>query len=250
MYLEIISTITIAGFVYVMVSYMFHLSMLKAKEIAKAFPPGPIPLPVIGNLHLLGKHPHKALKELSNKYGEVFGISLGSKRVVLINTIEPAREALIQKGADFAGRPTDMYTAEIISRGYEDILLSDYGPMWKTLRKVAHSSLKMYGTGMGRLEKLVLKETEELIKRLDAKIGQPFNPKDDIGKWIYICCLHAFYPVRGFRKGSGQILKHGVILLTTVEKHENSLVAKLKKIALFEESDVLTVHTATLFIIC
>ena len=169
-----------AGLVYMIVSYLYHLSILKAKEFNKVFPPGPTPLPIIGNLNLLGKKPHITLKELSKKYGDVFSISLGSKRVVIINSIEPAWEALVHKGADFAGRPTDHYTAEVFSRGYKDILFSDYGPEWKTVRKIAHSSLKMYGTGMERLEKLMMKEIEELIKRLDAKIGQSIDPTLDL----------------------------------------------------------------------
>ena len=110
MYLELIWTIALASLVYIIVNYLFHLSVLKAKEFTRDFPPGPTPLPIFGNLHLLGKQPHVAIKELSKKYGDVVSISLGSKKVVVLNAIEPAREMLIQKGADFAGQPNDMKT--------------------------------------------------------------------------------------------------------------------------------------------
>ena len=189
MYLEIASTITFAFFIYIFVKYLAHLSKLKD------FPPGPFPLPVVGNLHLLGRQAPMIFKDLSKEYGDVFGISLGSKRVVVINAIEPARDSLIQKGADFAGRPTD----NVITRGYKDIAFADYGTMWKTLRKVAHSSLKMYGTGMGKLEALVFKETEELFKRLDSKIGQAFNPRDDIG-------VHSLFSVDDYNNSSTNYL--------------------------------------------
>ena len=71
----------------------------------KAFPPGPYPLPIIGSLHLLGDQPHKVLQSLASKYGDVFSIFFGGWKVVIVNNIENAKEALIQKSADFAGRP-------------------------------------------------------------------------------------------------------------------------------------------------
>ena len=42
-------------------------------------PPGPKPLPIIGNLHLLGKQPtHRALYKLSQIYGSIMSMRLGS----------------------------------------------------------------------------------------------------------------------------------------------------------------------------
>lgn len=96
-----------------------------------------------------------------------------------------AREALIKKGEDFAGRPQDMYLAEIYSRGYEDIGFSDYGAKWKLMRKITHGSMKMYGKGLEDLEHKVLLETKEVLKRLDAKCGKPIDPKNDIS-WSII----------------------------------------------------------------
>ena len=77
---------------YFLYEYIKHLLVLGR------YPPGPLPLPVIGNLHLLGTQPHKVFRELSKKYGDVFGISFGMNRIVIVNTIEPAREALMSKG--------------------------------------------------------------------------------------------------------------------------------------------------------
>ena len=69
-------------------------------------------------------------------------------------------------------------------------MFSDYGPEWKTMRKVSHTSLKMYGTGnMEKFEKIMLKDMEELIKRLDAKIGQSFDPKTDLGELSQDFCI-------------------------------------------------------------
>ena len=95
-----------------------------------------------------------------------------------------AKEALIKKGEDFAGRPQDMYLAEIYSRGYEDIGFSDYGVKWKLMRKITHGSMKMYGSGLEDLEKNVLLETKQLLRRLDKKEAEPIDPKNDISKSV------------------------------------------------------------------
>ncbi|KAI5069222.1 hypothetical protein GOP47_0015523 [Adiantum capillus-veneris] len=43
------------------------------------FPPGPLPLPIIGHLHLLMGIPHQALAKLSSKYGGLMGLNLGQR---------------------------------------------------------------------------------------------------------------------------------------------------------------------------
>lgn len=69
--------------------------------------PGPIPLPIIGNLHLLGKHesPFQAFTELSKTYGDIFSLQLGSTPCLVVNNLELIREVLNQNGKFFGGRP-------------------------------------------------------------------------------------------------------------------------------------------------
>jgi len=185
MILDVLYTVAILAILYLIIKYVMVLM-----ELHK-YPPGPFPLPIIGNLHLIGKNPEKSFKKLSMKYGDVMSLSFGSQRVVVINSIHPAREALIKKGEDFAGRPQDMYLAEIYSRGYEDIGFSDYGVKWKLMRKITHGSMKMYGSGLEDLEKNVLLETKQLFKRLDEKRGVSLDPKKDISLAIVnvICSI-------------------------------------------------------------
>lgn len=46
-------------------------------------PPGPKPLPIIGNLHQLGPVPHRTVAELTRKYGPIVFLRLGSRPVVI-----------------------------------------------------------------------------------------------------------------------------------------------------------------------
>ena len=173
---EILYALLVGVLVYILVNYIIHIAQLQR------YPPGPIPLPIIGNLHQLGKKPHEALKALSKKYGDVMSISIGNQRVVVVNSIEPTKQALLKSGEDLSGRPQDTYPAYLISRGYQDIGFMDSCPKLRLMRKVAHASLKFYGNGLEKLEKSLLQEIKELFARYDASTGKPYDPQNDIGE--------------------------------------------------------------------
>lgn len=69
--------------------------------------PGPTPLPVIGNLHLLGKHesPFQSFTDLAKDYGDIFSLKLGTAKCLVVNNLELIREVLNQNGKFFGGRP-------------------------------------------------------------------------------------------------------------------------------------------------
>lgn len=68
---------------------------------------GPVPLPIIGNLHLLGKYatPYEGFTALSKIYGNMYTLYLGNSRCVVINSYSLIKEVLIRKGVAFGGRP-------------------------------------------------------------------------------------------------------------------------------------------------
>ncbi len=148
-------------------------------------PPGPLPLPIIGNLHLLGTSPHVAMKNISKKYGDIFRIYFGPQLAIVVTQIDLAVEGLIQKSVEFAGRPKT-YTLDLASGNGKGIAFADYGLMWRLVRKIGHFSLRMYGDGLTHLEKLVVKESEELHKRFDRCLGQSIDPHHNIGEWLFL----------------------------------------------------------------
>ena len=163
---------------YVLSRYIVHILNLGS------YPPGPFPLPIIGNLHQLKDANFLALKEFSKVYGDVISVSLGHKRVIVVNAIEPAREALVTKAVEYAGRPQDIFTAGKITRGFRDIAFADYGPRWRALRKLAHTSLKLYGAGMEKMEDFIQAEADDLCERIQQLQAKPIDPHKDIGKQL------------------------------------------------------------------
>lgn len=73
---------------------------------APRWPPGPRPLPLVGNLHLLrGAQQDKALMQLGKQYGPVFTVHLGHQKTVVLTGYEAVKEALVGTGQELAGRP-------------------------------------------------------------------------------------------------------------------------------------------------
>lgn len=75
------------------------------KEYKQA--PGPVPWPVIGNLTLLGRYKvaFQGFTELSKELGDIYTLSLGSTRCLVVNNLNLIREVLNQNGKFFGGRP-------------------------------------------------------------------------------------------------------------------------------------------------
>lgn len=170
---------------------LLYSAYSNATENAK-LPPGPMPLPLIGNMLQMGTKPHYGLTKLAKKFGKVFRLSVGVRRIVVINSIDLAREALVKKSHDFAGRPR-LYTADLISRGGKDIAFSDFSPTWKLQRKIAHSALKMFGQGIKPIEEKVCQEIDELISCFESVEGRAHDPhKDVVLAVINVICAFVF----------------------------------------------------------
>ena len=102
-------------------------------------PPGPPSLPVIGNIHMLGSFPHRALENLAKKYGPIMSLRLGHVPTIVVSSSQTAELFLKTHDTVFASRPT-FQAAKIIgmSRG---IAFSEYGPYWRSLKKLITSQL-------------------------------------------------------------------------------------------------------------
>uniref|UniRef100_UPI00398F1F2C uncharacterized protein n=1 Tax=Pristiophorus japonicus TaxID=55135 RepID=UPI00398F1F2C len=138
------------------------------------FPPGPAPLPVIGNLHILDlKKQHKSLMELSEKYGTVFSIKLGPTRIVVLTGYETVKDALINY-SDAFGERARIPIFEAIMEGYG--LIFGHGESWKHMRRFTLATLRDFGMGRKTIEDKIIEETDFLIKVFDSYKGQPFNP--------------------------------------------------------------------------
>ncbi|KAI3850372.1 hypothetical protein MKW92_005392, partial [Papaver armeniacum] len=100
-------------------------------------PPGPRRLPLIGNLHQLGNDlPHISLQKLSNVYGPLMFLKLGSLPTLVVSSADMAKEILTVHDLVFSNRPM-FYAPTKLSYGCSDISFSPYGDYWREIRKIA-----------------------------------------------------------------------------------------------------------------
>ncbi|XP_035882911.1 cytochrome P450 2C19-like isoform X4 [Phyllostomus discolor] len=86
-------------------SCLLLLSLWKQSSGKGKLPPGPTPLPIIGNmLQLDVKNISKSLSNLSKIYGPVFTVYFGRKPTVVLHGYEAVKEALIDQAEEFSGR--------------------------------------------------------------------------------------------------------------------------------------------------
>ncbi|KAK4271389.1 hypothetical protein QN277_020091 [Acacia crassicarpa] len=108
----------------------------RQKDVQKR-PPGPPPLPVIGNLHMLGKRPHRSLQSLAKKYGPLMSLKLGQVPALVVSSPEAAVQFLKTHDAVFATRPK-LQPADPFSKGANNkgLAFAEYGPYWRYVRKM------------------------------------------------------------------------------------------------------------------
>ncbi|XP_066451825.1 cytochrome P450 2K6-like isoform X3 [Eleutherodactylus coqui] len=91
----------------IVICIFLALVLYKQKEnVHPNYPPGPKPLPIIGNiLNLNVQKPHLSFLELAKKYGPVFSIKLGTEKMVVLCGYDTVKEALVNRAEEFLDRP-------------------------------------------------------------------------------------------------------------------------------------------------
>ncbi len=107
----------------------------------KRMPPGPQPLPFIGNkFDIPSKYPWIQFQEWSKKYGPIYTLWLGRRPTVIISDPTITAELLEKRSHKYSSRPRFVVMGEIYSQN-SGILVAKYGKDWSVRRKALHSVL-------------------------------------------------------------------------------------------------------------
>ncbi|XP_050754513.1 cytochrome P450 2C20-like isoform X2 [Gymnogyps californianus] len=137
-------------------------------------PPGPAPLPILGNvLQVKPKNLAKTLQKLSEEYGPVFTVHLGSDPVVVLHGHDVVKEALVDRADEFAARGY-MPIGDRANNGL-GITFSN-NEEWLQVRRFALSTLRNFGMGKRSIEERIQEETEYLLEEINKTKGTPFDP--------------------------------------------------------------------------
>ncbi|XP_044025016.1 cytochrome P450 2K1-like isoform X3 [Siniperca chuatsi] len=189
------SVALLGALVVLLLVYLVSSSIFSSQEYGKE-PRGPRPLPVLGNLLQLDlKRPYNTLLELSKKYGSVFTVYFGPKKVVVLAGYKTVKEALVNYAEEFGDRDP-MQIAHDSTQG-NGVIWSN-GDSWKEMRRFALTNLRDFGMGKKACEDKIIEECDYLIEvfkkfkdrtnRNNQLLGTPsvqmYNMFPWVGKWF------------------------------------------------------------------
>lgn len=128
----------------VVLGFLFALTFLQGlsslSRRSKKLPPGPTPLPLIGNLHLLGDQPHKSLAKLAKKHGPLMSLQLGQITTVVVTSAGMAKEVLQKQDLAFSSRSIpDAIHAH--NQFQFSVVWLPVASRWRSLRKILNSNI-------------------------------------------------------------------------------------------------------------
>ncbi|KAI2649500.1 Cytochrome P450 2A9 [Labeo rohita] len=154
---------------------IFLCVLLLVKHLRDVFtnnmPPGPFPLPLVGNILNIGfSDPLGSFQRIAEKYGDVSTLYLGNNPCILLTGYESFKEAFVEQADIFTDRPY-FPLVDKLSKGKGLIMSS--GHMWRQQRRFALATLKYFGVGKKTLENFILQECRFLCDSIQNERVMP-----------------------------------------------------------------------------
>ncbi|EXB99731.1 Cytochrome P450 71A1 [Morus notabilis] len=116
------------------VSLLFLFIRKRSQKLLN-LPPCPPGLPIIGNLHQIGNHPHRSLRSLSEKYGPLMLLHFGRVPTVIVSSPDIVKEIAKNYDVVFSDRFTST-ASDVLYYGGNNIVFAPQGEYWKRARKL------------------------------------------------------------------------------------------------------------------
>uniref|UniRef100_A0A0D9VHC5 Cytochrome P450 n=1 Tax=Leersia perrieri TaxID=77586 RepID=A0A0D9VHC5_9ORYZ len=174
---------------------LLYLSTLRRRYVGgKPLPPGPMPLPLIGNLHCLGGTFHHTLAKLARAHGPVMTLRLGLPTAVIISSRDAAAEAYTKYDQRLAARPVpDAFRANHFSdRSMTFTPSSD--PQWKSQRSIFATNI-FSPRGLAELRAIRERKVRELVGYIRARAGEEMHVREVVHNGVLNLMSSSFFSV-------------------------------------------------------
>jgi len=133
------ATIFLLLFVLIVLSYVLLLGARCGTKPTpngnRRLPPSPWRLPIIGNLHQLGRLPHRSLRAIAAAHGPVMLLRFGQVPTLVVSSADAAREVMQAQDHVFANRPSLTIPTRLMYN-CTDIAFAPHGSYWRGARKM------------------------------------------------------------------------------------------------------------------
>ncbi|XP_057223141.1 cytochrome P450 2K1-like isoform X2 [Malurus melanocephalus] len=158
----------------VLIIFLLIVEFFRLKKVCKQFPPGPTPLPLLGNLvHLNFQFHRDLLMELAKTHGNIFTLWFGWIPVIVLNGFQAVKDGMTTHPEDVSGRLLSPFF-RALAKGKGIILAS--GRSWKQQRRFGIMTLRNLGMGKKGLEHRVQEEASHLVEFFMNLKGRPVDP--------------------------------------------------------------------------
>ncbi|XP_063794652.1 cytochrome P450 2C20-like [Pseudophryne corroboree] len=154
----------------------------------KDIPPGPTPLPLLGNmLQLSMKELPKSFVKLAKIHGNVFTVHLGPRTAVILHGYDTVKEALVENANVFSQREM-LPVADLVFNGY-GVIFSN-GERWKQMRRFSLTTLRNFGMGKRSVEERIQEECQYLRDEFKKTSGWFKNKYENSRKVLRVKYCH------------------------------------------------------------
>ncbi|KAM0885239.1 hypothetical protein ACQ4PT_030474 [Festuca glaucescens] len=162
------------------------LCLTKRRRVGPALslPPSPWALPVLGHLHhLAGNLPHRAMRDITRRYGPLVLLRLGRLPVVVVSSAEAAREVMVTHDIDFATRPFTRTLRLAIPEGANGVIFTPYGDEWRQIRKICTVEL-LSARRVHSFRSIREEEASRLLREVAAAVPAVANLSEMMAAYV------------------------------------------------------------------
>ncbi|KAF8083597.1 hypothetical protein N665_0764s0004 [Sinapis alba] len=187
--MEIVSESLFLPFCFILSCFFIFTTVRYRQSSTRSdmLPPGPPRLPIIGNIHQVGKLPHRSFADLSRTYGPIMHLKFGRLNTVIVTSPEAAREVLKTHDHTLSGRYSPNSIRSINHQNVSVAWIHPSTARWRLLRKLAASHL-FSPQRIEATKALRMKKVEELMSFMDESSER--EEAVDISRAAFITTLN------------------------------------------------------------